>query len=333
MYDIIGDVHGYLSELEHLLRKMDYSVKRGVWSHPTRKAIFVGDFVNRGADSKGVISLVRKMVEHGSGFAILGNHELNAICYFTYNSKGSPIRRPSLSLAEELDAIRIQYQTDLYEANRLLFKDDIKWLRTLPLFLDFGEFRVAHAYWDDEAVEVAKKAHDDGRLRKSYLRKLIDKHTLESIAINKLTRGIEYILPHDLIIKCNKGIKRGSFRVKWWQSVEGKTFRESHFGNKFLLPDLTMPKEFFDSESPYFQPAYSIYHSHLPFLFVGHYCLGGGKNQFPTNNICCVDSCVASGGVLSAYRYDLGDTKLEASKMISVAKIVSKNVFSSSLRL
>lgn len=333
MYDIIGDVHGYLSELEHLLRKMDYSVKRGVWSHPARKAIFVGDFVNRGVDSKGVISLVRTMVEHGTGYAILGNHELNAICYFTNNSKGSPIRRPSLSLAEELDAIRAQYQIEFSELNRLKFKDDIKWLRTLPLYLDFKEFRVAHAYWDDEAVEVAKVAYDDGRLRKSYLRKLIDKHTPESVAITKLTRGVEYVLPHDLAIKCNKGIKRGSFRVKWWQSVEGKTFRESHFGNKFLLPDLTMPKEFFNPDSPYYQPSYSVYHSKLPFLFVGHYCLGGGKNQFPTENICCVDSCVASGGVLSAYRFDMGDTKLESSKMVSVAGIIPKGVFSSSLRL
>ena len=94
-----------------------------------------------------------------------------------------------------------------------------------------------------------------------------------------------------------------------------------------------MPKEFFDPESPYFQPAYSVYHSQLPFLFIGHYCLGGGKNQFPANNICCVDSCVASGGVLSAYRFDLGDTKLEATKMISVARVIPKGGISGVLKL
>lgn len=332
MYDIIGDVHGYLSELEQLLRLMDYSVKRGVWSHPTRKAIFVGDFVSRGPNSRAVISLIRKMVNSGSGYVVLGNHELNAICYFTYNSKGSPIRRPSLAVVEELDAIQMQYEVDLVEGNKAKFKDDIKWLRTLPFFLDFGEFRVAHAYWDDESIAVASEAHEDGRLRKSYLRKLIDKHTPESIAIAKLTRGIEFLLPHDLIIKCNKGIKRGSFRVKWWQSMEGKSFKETNFGNKFQLPDLTIPQEFFDPDSVYYQQPFTIYNSKLPILFVGHYCLGGGANQFPTHNICCVDSCVASGGFLSAYRYDMGDLKLIPSKMISVpVKKRSETVVSASV--
>ena len=53
MYDIIGDLHGYAQTLENLLLKMDYVRKSGVYQHPFRKAVFVGDFIDRGPKSKG----------------------------------------------------------------------------------------------------------------------------------------------------------------------------------------------------------------------------------------------------------------------------------------
>ena len=67
---------------------------------------------------------------------------------------------------------------------------------------------------------------------------------------------------------------------------------------------------------------YKVYETTEPLLFIGHYCLGGGANQFPVSNICCVDSCVASGGSLSAYRYEDGDVVFDASKMVSVPAVV-----------
>ena len=44
MYDIIGDVHGYAAQLKKLLIEMGYQKTNGSYSHPTRKAIFVGRF-------------------------------------------------------------------------------------------------------------------------------------------------------------------------------------------------------------------------------------------------------------------------------------------------
>src|SRR5690554_2345607 len=82
-YDIIGDIHGYNTELKRLLTLLGYAVMDGVWQHPERKAVFVGDFVSRGPDSLGVMKIVRGMVENGTGYAILGNHELNVIGYFS----------------------------------------------------------------------------------------------------------------------------------------------------------------------------------------------------------------------------------------------------------
>jgi hypothetical protein len=46
-YDIVGDLHGYAARLESLLTAMSYAKRDGVWSHPERRAIFVGDYVDR----------------------------------------------------------------------------------------------------------------------------------------------------------------------------------------------------------------------------------------------------------------------------------------------
>ncbi|WP_431962657.1 polynucleotide kinase-phosphatase [Actinacidiphila sp. bgisy160] len=71
-FDIIGDVHGCSSELETLLGKLGYV--DGV--HPEgRTAVFVGDLVDRGPDSPGVLRRVMGMVAAGSALCVPGNHE------------------------------------------------------------------------------------------------------------------------------------------------------------------------------------------------------------------------------------------------------------------
>ncbi|MGW5103811.1 polynucleotide kinase-phosphatase [Streptomyces sp. NPDC004100] len=71
-FDIIGDIHGCSSELELLLATLGY--EDGV--HPEgRTAVFVGDLVDRGPDSPGVLRRVMGMVGAGSALCVPGNHE------------------------------------------------------------------------------------------------------------------------------------------------------------------------------------------------------------------------------------------------------------------
>ena len=62
-YDIIADIHGHASKLELLLTQMGYTRDRGVWGHSDRRAIFVGDFIDKGPEQVQVIDIVRPMVE------------------------------------------------------------------------------------------------------------------------------------------------------------------------------------------------------------------------------------------------------------------------------
>ncbi|MGW0843451.1 polynucleotide kinase-phosphatase [Streptomyces sp. NPDC002787] len=71
-FDIVGDIHGCASELEALLGKLGYV--DGV--HPEgRTAVFVGDLVDRGPDSPGVLRRVMSMVGSGNALCVPGNHE------------------------------------------------------------------------------------------------------------------------------------------------------------------------------------------------------------------------------------------------------------------
>ncbi|MEV1051161.1 polynucleotide kinase-phosphatase [Streptomyces sp. NPDC049887] len=71
-FDIIGDIHGCSSELDTLLGRLGYVDG----AHPEgRTAVFVGDLVDRGPDSPGVLRRVMDMVAGGNALCVPGNHE------------------------------------------------------------------------------------------------------------------------------------------------------------------------------------------------------------------------------------------------------------------
>jgi hypothetical protein len=81
-FDVIGDVHGCLGELEELLSKLGYSIVRNKAGKPKdaipppgRMAVFVGDIVNRGPNTVGVLRLIMGMVRQKHALSVMGNHE------------------------------------------------------------------------------------------------------------------------------------------------------------------------------------------------------------------------------------------------------------------
>ncbi|PTA66817.1 polynucleotide kinase-phosphatase [Deinococcus arcticus] len=75
-FDFIGDVHGCLNELRELLQKLGYVLEGDhATPPPGRTAVFVGDLVDRGPDSAGVLRLVMNMVASGAALCVPGNHD------------------------------------------------------------------------------------------------------------------------------------------------------------------------------------------------------------------------------------------------------------------
>lgn len=77
-FDIIGDVHGCFDELLALLDKLGYNIDPAdftVTPPQGRKAVFLGDLVDRGPDTPGVLRIVKGMVDAGTALCVVGNHE------------------------------------------------------------------------------------------------------------------------------------------------------------------------------------------------------------------------------------------------------------------
>ncbi|HCY42913.1 MAG TPA: metallophosphoesterase [Prolixibacteraceae bacterium] len=290
MYDIIGDVHGHADQLKSLLKKMGYKLTGDFYSHRDRKAVFVGDFINRGPKIRETILIIRKMVENGSAYAILGNHEMYAVLYYLRDIEGKYYKKriPKYQL-------QINQTLDEFVLYKEEFKSHLKWMRTLPMFLDFGDIRVVHACWDDESIELIKDKITEPKLSKTVLREIALNGTEFSEKFWETCKGIDFQLPKDLLVFDEEGRPHRSFRMKWWADPEGMTFNDISLESRFALPAYTIPKEIITKRKPY--------SPNDPIVFFGHYCL----NQccgILTENLCCVDSCVTRTGKLLAYRWD-----------------------------
>ena len=139
-YDIIGDIHGHARELKALLIDLGYSRFGQSYRHPDRRVVFVGDFVDRGPAIGEVIEIVRAMIDAGDALAVMGNHEYNAIAFHTPRpGKQSEWFRP------HSDKNLKQHQATLDQLSSSELADAIAWFKTLPVAIEIGGIRVAHA--------------------------------------------------------------------------------------------------------------------------------------------------------------------------------------------
>lgn len=130
-FDIVGDIHGCSSELETLLAKLGY--EDGV--HPAgRTAVFVGDLVDRGPDSPGVLRRVMGMVRSGNALCVPGNHENK----LGRHLKGSKVQRTH-GLAETIEQLEGESEEFVGEV-----RDFIRGLVS-HYVLDGGRLVVCHA--------------------------------------------------------------------------------------------------------------------------------------------------------------------------------------------
>ena len=184
-YDIIGDVHGHATLLKKLLKTMGYVKTDGTWKHPDRTAIFIGDFINRGPEIRETIQIVRQMTESGTALTILGNHEYSAILYHIKDSAG-------MYLSRHIAGNRNQIQSTLTAFTGFIpeWKDHLKWLRTLPFFLDLGSLRVIHAYWNDDDINYLRSFIPKGKLKKDFLRTIHENQHPTASIIYRILKGL-----------------------------------------------------------------------------------------------------------------------------------------------
>jgi len=302
IYDIIGDVHGNFTLLTGLLRQLGYKSFNNSFFHPDRKPVFVGDLINRGNESRKTLHLVRNMVESGDGYAILGNHEIYAILINLKDQNGGLLVRINSELSMSMKNVLKEFLSVPAE-----WKSFRNWLRTLPLFLDFGDFRVVHAYWNDDYIRYFRENFSGLRIKKQVFREIYKNPASDlGTMIWQTTKGINFEVPADLRVRDNKGIFHRSFRMAWWDSPVGKTFEQISFEDKFRLPAYTVPPEIIPETTSYPEDA--------PILFFGHYRRFSGPYVIRPN-VCCLDSGSGISKKLTAYSF-FGEKVLDPKNLV-----------------
>ena len=298
-YDLIGDIHGQASELERLLEKLSYTKVAGVWKHAERKMIFLGDFIDRGNYQREVVDIVRPMIECGNALSVMGNHEYNAIAYYTKNKNGEYLRSHNDKHTKQHKAFLISYANDSDEK-----KSVIEWFKALPLWLDLDGLRIVHACWDFSLIyKLGKPVLTDDLLQQSSI-----KGTWQYVAIETLLKGKEVPLPNKQSFLDKDGNSRKHIRTRWWDA-KARTYRQVFFGPKDVLKHISN-----DAISGNHLIEYN--HDDKP-VFLGHYWMEGNIEPL-ADNIACLDYSVAKeGGRLVAYRWD-GEQKINIDKFVFV---------------
>ena len=156
---VIGDIHGMIRPLEALLRAIERH-------DSSPQFMFVGDYVNRGADSRAVVELLMSLPK---AHFVRGNHDDvfdQVLCGQSYAGKPGEDQRAmafgwfmqhgldktfhsyGVSPRELTNVLRKPTNKSLDELASQVPADHRKWIRNLPVVLESDDLFVAHAKWD-----------------------------------------------------------------------------------------------------------------------------------------------------------------------------------------
>ena len=158
-FDLIGDVHGCRDEVEALLGELGYryattEAGQATFRHPQgRKAVFVGDLVDRGPDSPAVLRIVMSMVEAGAALCVPGNHDVKLMRFL----RGKKVN-PTHGLAETI--AQLERETAEFKNKAADFIDGL----VSHYVLDDGKLVVAHA-----GMKESMQGRGSGKVREFAL--------------------------------------------------------------------------------------------------------------------------------------------------------------------
>lgn len=166
---VVGDIHGCYNELEELLLILE---TEGEYNKHTDKLVFLGDYIDRGDNSRLVIETIRNLQDGNDNvIALMGNHEDMLLDYYYRKDKSWTFNGYKKTM-------------DSYKGHEEQFESDIQWIENLPLYHEDEHFIYVHA-----GVDVDKPLEEQDRntllwvreefiySEKKYHKKVIFGHT------------------------------------------------------------------------------------------------------------------------------------------------------------
>lgn len=160
----IGDIHGRLDLLNALLRRIDDDCAASPSASAVR--VFIGDYIDRGPDSRGVIETLQALARRCPTVCLTGNHEIYALRFL--DSPHSMInwlefggRETLRSYGVELGgSVKHQQAGEVAAAFAAAIGDHAKFLSLLPMTFILGDFLFVHA-GVRPGVPLGRQAADD----------------------------------------------------------------------------------------------------------------------------------------------------------------------------
>lgn len=303
-YDLIGDIHGCGLTLIDLLEQMGYSKRNGVYQHPKRKVIFLGDIVDRGPNIRLACHIVRDMVEGGHADIVMGNHEYNIVTYLSEAPAG--MRQPYLRPHTPRNNFIVEQTLEQFANYPQEFNEMLEWFLTIPLFREYDHFRVVHACWDHNMIAEYKRRYGGNTINKSMLQESVDTSTFLYQFLDRMLRGTSLKLPGGRSMTAKDGMVRQFFRTKFWAG-DPQRYNDVVFQPDPLPEDLqhALLSEAEKEQLLFYGP------DEKP-LFIGHYWMSGLPKPI-VPNIACLDYSAVKYGRLVAYRMDT-ETQLQQGK-------------------
>lgn len=307
-FDVIGDVHGHAAKLEALLDAMGYIETPAGWRHRTRRAVFVGDLVDRGPRQLDCVRIARDMVATGAALAVAGNHEFNAVAFATPDPA-----RPGAHLREHSDKNVDQHRGFLDQVGWGSAHHDelVAWFMTLPLWLDLDGLRVVHACWDRPSMDVlAPLVSDACTLTPELVVAASRRESPAWQAVEHVLKGPEIPLAPPYLDK--GGHVRHRARFRWWDDGADRLDVAA------VMPERTTTVD----GAPYpplpatpVTPPVPPYTEPVPVIY-GHYWETGTPRASGPYTA-CVDYSAGKGGPLVAYRWS-GEPVLADDRFVAV---------------
>jgi serine/threonine protein phosphatase 1 len=153
----IGDVHGCLDRLQRLVEVCE----RDAGSERS-KFVMLGDYIDRGSDSRGVIEFLMTLQRSSPDeiVCLRGNHE--DLLLAALESKDAEFSWLSNGADATLASYRVSSTKDLPASH-------LDWIRSLPLFHDDGHRFFVHAGVNPDRPLEQQRSHDLLWIREPFL--------------------------------------------------------------------------------------------------------------------------------------------------------------------
>jgi serine/threonine protein phosphatase 1 len=154
---IIGDIHGCLDMLEKLMDKI-------AWSPDNDRLIFLGDYIDRGENPKGVVDYILDLTRRSSLVECLkGNHEAMLLDFLTGRDRFMFIINGGWKTLESYGMYESSEDDSAIPSEHRIFYESLK------LYVELEDYYVVHAGFKP-GLDMKKQTEDEMLwIRKSFV--------------------------------------------------------------------------------------------------------------------------------------------------------------------